>query len=61
MKKSVSNTTRRNHSDEFPAEALRLAEQVGTAAAARQLRLHPSQLYDWRVKAPISQDSCRLS
>lgn len=51
MKKNVSTTTRRNHSDEFRAETLKLADQVGAAAAARQLNLHPSELYQWRVKA----------
>lgn len=51
MKKNVAKTTRRSHSEEFRAEALRLADQVGAAAAARQLNLHPSQLYQWRAKA----------
>ena len=36
------------HSPEFKAEALKLAEKVGVAAAARQLGLHDSQMYGWR-------------
>ncbi len=36
------------HSSEFKAEALKLAEKVGVAAAARQLSLHESQIYGWR-------------
>jgi transposase len=51
MKKSVAKATRRSHSEEFRTEALRLADQVGVAAAARQLNLHPSQMYQWRGKA----------
>ena len=33
---------------EFKAEALKLSEKVGVAAAARQLGLHEPQLYSWR-------------
>jgi len=51
MKKKVAKASRRAHSDEFRAEALRLADQVGAAAAARQLSLHASQIYQWRAKA----------
>ncbi|EGR0698044.1 IS3 family transposase [Vibrio parahaemolyticus] len=36
------------HSPEFKAEALKLAEKVGVAAAARPLSLHESQIYGWR-------------
>ncbi|HGS4806107.1 TPA: transposase, partial [Vibrio parahaemolyticus] len=36
------------HSPEFKAEALKLAEKVGVAAAVRQLSLHESQIYGWR-------------
>ncbi len=33
------------HSLEFKAEALKLAEIVGVAVAARELTLHESQIY----------------
>ena len=39
------------HSAEFKAEALKLAQQIGVAASARQLELHESQLYAWRKAA----------
>ncbi|GMM91214.1 hypothetical protein MTsN2n6_41900 [Vibrio fortis] len=44
------------HSPEFKAEALKLAEKMGVAAAARQLSLYESQLYGWRkaVKSDTS-------
>jgi len=43
--------TRKQYTREFKAEALALAERVGVAAAARELGLHESQLYGWRLKA----------
>ena len=39
------------HSDEFKTQALALAEQLGVSRAAEQLKLHESQLYNWRAKA----------
>ncbi|EHZ2593318.1 IS3 family transposase [Vibrio parahaemolyticus] len=44
----TTKKTRIKHSPEFKAEALKLAEKVGVAAAARQLSLHESQIYGWR-------------
>ena len=43
--------SRRRHSAWFKVEALGLAERVGGASAAGQLRLHESQQYDWRKRA----------
>ena len=40
--------TRKQHTPEFSSEALKLAERIGVAAAARQLSLYESQLYTWR-------------
>jgi len=53
MTKKVENhkVGRRHHTAEFRAEALTLAEKIGVAAAARDLELHESQIYDWRSKA----------
>lgn len=42
--------TRKQHSPEFCSEALKLAERIGVAAAARELSLYESQLYAWRSK-----------
>lgn len=58
MKKPTApkKTTRNRYSDEYRAEALKLAENVGVAAAAKQLGLHESQLYGWRNKASLRQN-----
>ncbi|CAD5571160.1 transposase [Escherichia coli] len=47
---STSKKTRKKHSHEFRNEALKLAERIGVAAAARELSLYKSQLYAWRSK-----------
>ena len=43
----TTKKTRIKHSPEFKAEALKPAEKVGVAAAARQLSLHESQIQGW--------------
>ncbi len=52
MTKPVSTTKkpRKQHTPEFRSEALKLAERIGVAAAARELSLYESQLYTWRSK-----------
>lgn len=45
------NHTRKRHSDEFKAETLILADKIGVSAAAKQLDLHSSQIYQWRLAA----------
>lgn len=52
MTKSVSTSKkpRKQHTPEFRNEALKLAECIGVAAAARELSLYESQLYNWRSK-----------
>ncbi len=45
---STSKKPRKQHSPEFRSEALKLAERIGVAAAARELSLYESQLYAWR-------------
>lgn len=47
---STSKKIRKQHSPEFRQEALKLADRIGVAAAARELRLYESQLYNWRSK-----------
>lgn len=47
---STSKKPRKQHSPEFRSEALKLAERIGVAAAARELSLYESQLYNWRSK-----------
>ena len=47
---SISKMPRNQHTPEFRNEALKLAERIGVAAAARELSLYESQLYAWRSK-----------
>ena len=47
---STSKTIRKQYTPEFRDEALKLAERIGVAAAARELSLYESQLYNWRSK-----------
>ncbi|KQN54835.1 transposase [Erwinia sp. B116] len=47
---TTSKKTRKQHTPEFRTEALKLAERIGVAAAARELSLYESQLYNWRSK-----------
>ena len=42
---------RKVHTAEFKAEALKLADKIGVAGAARELKLYESQLYNWRSAA----------
>ena len=47
---STAKKPRKQHTPEFRQEALKLAERIGVAAAARELNLYESQLYNWRSK-----------
>ncbi len=42
---------RKQYTDEYRAEALKLADRIGVSAAARELGLYGSQIYGWRSKA----------
>lgn len=46
----TSKKPRKQRTPEFRNEALKLAEYIGVAAAARELSLYESQLYAWRSK-----------
>jgi transposase len=52
----VKKTTRKRYSKEFKDEALALAERLGVPAAAKELGLHESQLYGWRIKSRAERD-----
>ncbi|EII7699416.1 IS3-like element IS3 family transposase, partial [Shigella flexneri] len=52
-----SKKPRKQHSPEFRSEALKLAERIGVTAAARELSLYESQLYNWRSKQQNQQTS----
>lgn len=47
---TTKNKPRKQHTPAFRAEALKLAQRIGVAAAARELGLYESQLYTWRSK-----------
>ncbi|EAM8566622.1 IS3 family transposase [Salmonella enterica] len=47
---STTKKPRKQHTPEFRQEALKLAERIEVAAAARELNLYESQLYNWRSK-----------
>ncbi|BBI92410.1 transposase IS3 family [Serratia symbiotica] len=47
---AASKKPRKQHTPEFRNKALKLAERIGVAAAARELSLYESQLYNWRSK-----------
>lgn len=49
--------TRTRYSQVYKDEALALADRVGASAAARELGLQPSQLYQWRAKAQQQQSA----
>ncbi|OPT96109.1 hypothetical protein BSV82_10565, partial [Salmonella enterica subsp. enterica serovar Enteritidis] len=50
---STTKKPRKQHTPEFRQEALKLAERIGVAAAARELNLYESQLY----KSPSKQQN----
>ncbi|MCE9687447.1 IS3 family transposase [Shewanella sp. AS16] len=61
----TTKTKRKIHTAEFKAEALKLASRVGVAAAAKELKLYESQIYNWRAtnerKSSTSQREAELA
>lgn len=47
---SITKKPHKQHALEFRHEALKLAERIDVAGAARELSLYESQLYNWRSK-----------
>ena len=54
-KQGKSGKSRNRYSQQYKDEALALAERIGVPNAAKQLGLHDTQLYGWRVKARLNQ------
>ncbi|MFV2133335.1 transposase, partial [Escherichia coli] len=54
---STSKQPRTQHSPALRSAALKLAEPIGVAAAARELSLDESQLYNWRSQLHNQQTS----
>ncbi|WP_444936858.1 transposase [Microbulbifer sp. JMSA004] len=50
-----TKTTRKQYSEEYRKDVLALALKVGVSVAAKQLGLHPSQIYGWRSKVKLHQ------
>jgi len=48
--KNQKSKARIKRSDEFKTEALKLADSMGVARAARELDINPNQIYSWRSK-----------
>lgn len=46
---------RTRYSQTYKDEALALADRIGVAAAAKELGIHASQLYQWRTKTQHQQ------
>ena len=44
-------TKRKTYTPEFKSEALKLAKLKGASAAAKELGIYESQLYNWRTSA----------
>ena len=55
-KETKPGASRKRHSQQYKAEALALAERVGVPTTAKQLGLHESQLYSWRIKSRLNQE-----
>lgn len=49
--------TRNRYSQAYKDEDLALADRIGISAAARELGVQPSQLYQWRAKSQQKQSA----
>ena len=54
---STTKKSRKQRTSEYRSEALKLAERIGVAAAARELILYELQLYAWRSKLKNAHSS----
>lgn len=52
----TTQKTRKTHTAEFKAEALKLAQIKGIVSAAKELGLHESQLYNWRTASEMKKN-----
>ncbi len=61
---STKKEPRKTYNAEFKTEALKLANRIGVAAAAKELGVYDSQIYNWRTaqqkKATTSQREAEL-
>ena len=58
VKKAKAKTkTRTQYTAAYKTEALALADKIGVSAAAKELGVHESQLYNWRGKMKQGQST----
>lgn len=56
-RKKPVKQSRQHYPDEYKAEAVKLAEKVGATAAASELGIQTSQIYNWRTKIRQAESS----
>ena len=49
--------SRNRYSEAYKTEALALADKIGVSSAAKQLGLHAAQIYSWRSKTRLKQET----
>ena len=54
-KKKSKKPARLVRSEEYKTKAVKLADTVGVTEAARQLKIHTTQLYNWRNKLRVKE------
>ena len=54
-RKKSNKPLRAQRSDEYKKEAVKLADTVGVTAAAKQLGIHATQIYNWRGKLRVKE------
>lgn len=61
MTKSKQNkVSRKRYSDEYKKEALALASKIGVKAAAAELGVNETLLYNWRAKAERARSQSEI-
>ena len=55
IRKKPKKIVRAPRSDEYKKDAVKLADTVGVAAAAKQLGIHTTQIYNWRGKLRVKE------
>lgn len=56
-RKKTQKQTRKRYPDEYKTEAVKLAQQIGTTAAANELGIQTSQIYSWRTQRRIQEST----
>lgn len=56
MTKAVKSRNR--YSEAYKTEALALTGKISVSSAAKQLGLHAAQIYSWRNKTRLKQETC---